>query len=424
MEMEKIWNYKCVFMVIAIFYFLFSPAHCLIVYPIDAGELELMQTYHYTTWIENTENRTYEIVLSITPRSEYLDPYVTMSPNHLVIGPYEKNGIDLTLSLPDDMAPGEHMLTILPEIIETGLSGTLTLGMSVIEMKFSIPGAVRKELGLSDFNITVNSSDVEFMLLAENTGNVRLGAFAYVEIRRYYGSPATMVNGKTQYLIEPDSSVEMQLGYSLQPGTYYATAYLDYIAGISNKITRTFTISTTDEEVNETTEETEDQEESLPETEIIINETIDITDEEEPEKISEIRVRKLEAEPVYIGQALSIILEIENIGPDDLIYQFNINIFDINGERLETISDSGTLNGYEIKRIEREWSTSKPGDYNVKAEILYGNNLADKQEKGVWTRVLEKTPTGLVIADPSNLLAGILFALIVLAIVWYRRVRK
>ena len=53
-----------------------APANCIMVYaPIEAGELELMQTYHYTVDIENTEQNPYEIILSITPRSGYLSSY-------------------------------------------------------------------------------------------------------------------------------------------------------------------------------------------------------------------------------------------------------------------------------------------------------------------------------------------------------------
>jgi len=410
-------NYrKFIILTCTLLYFLIAPAHCLRVYsPIEAGELELMSSYNYTVWMENQENRSYEIILSITPRSGYLDPYVTMSPNRFVIDPYERKGIDVTLNLPSDMAPGEHILTILPEVIEKGLSGTLTLGMSVIEIKFRIPGVVRKELRLSDFNITVNG-EVEFKFIAENTGNVRLGAFPYVEIRRYYGSPATIVRGKTQYLIEPSSSVEMQLKHSEQSGTYYATAYLDY-GETTNKITKEFVISTPESEIEE------DRQETLPETEIIINETINITGEEEPEKRSEIRIRKLEIKPVYIGQPLSIILEIENIGPDNLTYELSINIFDINRENLGVISDSGTLDGYEIKRIEKEWSSNKTGDYNIKADILYGNNLANKEGKEMWTRVMKKTPTGFAIADTTSMATVAIVLIIILIVVFYRKIK-
>ena len=415
---------KCIFLAVVLVYFLIAPASCLRVSSVEAGELELMHSYHYTTWIENTENRSYEVILSITPRSEYLDPYVTISPNHLVIGPYERKAINLTLSLPSNMAPGEHTLTILPEIIEKGLSGTITLGMSVIEMKFRVRGEVRKDLKLTDFNITVEGKEAKFRLIAENTGNVRLGAFPYVEIRRYYGSPAVLVKGSTQYLIEPSSSAIIELKYADQSGTYYATAYLDY-GEISNKITKEFTISEIQVQNGTGTQASGNQEESYSNgngTEIIINKTIDITGEEKPEKSSEIRISKLEAEPVYIGNPLSIMLEIENIGSDNLTYQFNINIFDISREKLGVMSDYGILNGYETKKIEKEWSSNKPGDYNIKLELMYGDNLDKKETKEIWTRVLEKTPTGFAIADPSNM--AIVVIVFVLIIILYRKVRR
>jgi hypothetical protein len=416
-------NYrKFIILTCTLLYLLIAPAHCLRVSSVEAGELELMHSYRYTAWIENTENRSYEIILSITPRSKYLSYYVTISPNRLVIGPYERGVINLTLSLPSVMAPGEHTLTILPEVIERGISGTVTLGMSVIEMKFRIPGEIRKELKLSDFNITVEGKEVKFRLIAENTGNVRLGTFPYVEIRRYYGSPATVIRGSTQYLIEPSSSAKMELKHSLQSGTYYATAYLDY-GETTNKIAKEFTISEAQTQ-NGTGTQTGDQEESyLNGSETgIINKTIDITGEEEPEKWSGISISKLEAEPVYIGKPLSIILEIESISPDNLTYQLSIEIFDINGEKLGVISDYGILNSYEVKRMEKEWSSNKPGDYNIKLEVMYGDNLDKKEAKEIWTRVLEKTPTGFAIADPSNM--AIVVIVFVLIIILYMKVRR
>ena len=61
-------NYrKFIILICTLLYFLVAPANCLRVYsPIEAGELELMSSYHYTVWLENQENRSYEIILSIT----------------------------------------------------------------------------------------------------------------------------------------------------------------------------------------------------------------------------------------------------------------------------------------------------------------------------------------------------------------------
>ncbi len=396
---------------IAVLLCLIAPAHCLRVdSPVLAGELELMNTYHYTVTMENTENRSYEIILSITPRSEYLDAYATMSPNHFVIGPYEEVMINITLNLPASMPPGEHILTILPEIVEEGVSGTVTIGMTIIELKFTIPGEVEKELSLSDFAAAVDGDEVIFILTAENTGNVRLGAFPYVEIIRYYGAPAVVLRGMTQYLIEPSSSVDIEMRHSMQPGTYYATAYLDY-GEETNKIIKIF-------EIEGSEEEQDDQGgyyDNYYGTDT--NETVDITGEKEPEKIVGVRIRKLEADSAYAGTLLKILLEMENIGPDSIAYEYDLNIFDLNENKLDMMSDSGILDGYEIRSVEEEWSTYIPGDYRIVAELSYEDSI---ERKEVWTRVLG-TPTGLVIADPGNIALVAVVALFVAAVVVYTK---
>jgi hypothetical protein len=397
---------------LAVFLFLIAPAYCLRVdSPVLAGELELMKTYHYTVAMENTENRSYEVLLSITPRSEYLDPYVTMSPNHFVIGPYEEVMINITLNTPSSMPPGEHVLTILPNVIEEGLSGTVTIGMTIIELKFTIPGEVKKELNLAKFSAAVDGNEVIFILNAENTGNVRLGAFPYVEIIRYYGAPAVVLRGMTQYLIGPSSSADMEMRHSFQPGTYYATAYLDY-GEETNKITKVFEIEGTEEEQDNQGGYSD----NYYDTET--NETIDITGEEEPEKTMGIRIRKLEAEPAHAGSPVRILLELENIGPDNIAYDYDLNIFDLNGNKLDMISNSGTLEGYEIKSLENEWSTYIPGDYRIVAELSYEDKTEGKE---VWTLVTG-TPTGLVIADPSSIILVAAVALLVTAILFYTKV--
>ncbi len=409
--------------------------------PIDAGELELDKSYDFFISIRNQDNTNNTITLSLTPRAKYLSNYVTLNPNSFELGAYETKEVKVTLlNTISEVGPGIHILTILPEVSAVGGSGVKITSTSVAEIKFSIPGEVIKKLELEDFKVIQEENNINFQLLTKNIGNVRVGAFPFVEIQKYYGSSPvyhSSVKGRTQYLISPGSLTQMDIRYntaSLEPGKYKAIAKVKYDNNETSTISKTFEIKKSEEEQAEIKSDISVGEEE--------NYTINISgkgqdtqdevvqDTQDEVEKAELRISGLEVNETGSGD-LVINLGIENIFKENTSYKIIFNIFDEFGNKVDEIEDSGEIEGRGIKEIKKSWYGGKSGDHKVRVELKYGDK---KEEKECWSKPLQKqlsekkpenVPTGFLIFNPISENSWIILIIVVIGLIFiYFRTSK
>ncbi len=354
---------------------------------ISAGYLQRGNAYVYESYITNTDTVPTTLALDITPRSEYLKNFVTITPKTITIGPGKKELVKITLNIPNvstEVTNGTHTLTILPLIDATGAQGVQVISTSVIELRFTIPGIVKDSLTLETFNApgVETGQTIIFELYAKNTGNIRARAFPFVEIYRY-GEKIDTISGITEYAIEPSNSVKMNVRYStssLESGKYKAIAYIDYSdSKRTNTLEDTFKIESKEKEDQPTqedhpskdTETPASQETPYPGEEDTISigdsgnkqETVSLTKE------GDIQIRNLSAESE--GKTVLITLELENTGTRHIDYTLEFHIFDNFQKKLATIISAGHIKGTEILQIKKSWDAPHDGNYTINAQVTY-----------------------------------------------------
>lgn len=390
--------------------------------PIHAGELSGVNDF--TVLIINDANAK-DIVLSITSRSKYLENYVTISPKYVSLSPYEKKYINVKIDLPSDMSPGDHELIILPNIGATHDSGVNVISASTISIRFTSPGSVSKQVTLNDFVVSQNGN-VEFKLSAENTGNVRVTAIPYVEIRKY-GNHLRLLKGTTQHLLDSSEIKQMQINENLQPGTYEALAYVKFDGTDSNKITKLFTIADEEEPQDNDNGETGggggggfggvsgsigNGDSTWPDWE-----TIDIGDVEEEDKIKlqaeEVKIKITDFNAIIHNNNLSIKLKIENTG-NLTVYIIKFMLVDDNENIVKTLTDTGNISGTAEIRKDIDISDIETGKYVLKIEFSYADKTLEKTlQINIPSEPLNSI-TGLVTAEPGYSVYIILIVIIVI----------
>lgn len=213
-----------------------------------AGEIELGKNYEFNVLMENDKDKNQTLQFSLAPSSSYLGNYVEF-PSEIVLKPFERKEINVELKVPrKGLNPGEHSITILPDVIKSG-SGVVLKAVTVIEIKFSLPGEVNKKLELRNFNIeNVSENAFLFELSVKNTGNVRAeDVVPFIDIVRY-GITVDSVRGRTHYKTDSSESLSMKVKYStsLDEGTYKAIAYVMFDNKKTNTETSYFTVVPTE----------------------------------------------------------------------------------------------------------------------------------------------------------------------------------
>ena len=390
---------------------------------ISAGELQRGNAYVYESYITNTDTVPITLALDITPRSEYLENFVTVTPETLTIGPGKKELVKIELSIPNvstEVTNGTHILTILPSTDATGAHGVQIISTSVIELRFTIPGIVKDSLTLETFNApdAEIGQTILFELYAKNTGNIRARAFPFVEIYRY-GAKIDTANGITEYAIEPSNSVKMNVRYgtsSLESGKYRAVAYVEYSdSKRTNILEDTFKIKSKEKEdqpaqesqPSKDTETPVSQETPYPGEEDTISiggspngqETVSVTKPDTKE--SDIQIRNLTAESK--GKTVLITLELENTGTKDVDYTLEFHIFDNFQKKLATLISAGHIKGTETLQIKKSWDAPHDGNYTINAQVTYS------KYNGTFIKTARKE-TSVEVKEDRDKLTGLIFS--------------
>ena len=369
--------------------------------PINAGTLEYGRSYEFQLPFSNPEDYSRTVVLSVTPRAMYLNPFLFLSSNRLELGPKETEAVILTISTNGSLSHGEHILTILPEEYVGG-SGMATIASRVVEVHFSLPGEVRKEAQMESLAITNEGDRVRLDLNMKNTGNVRVGAFPIVDISRYYGSSEVFlssVKGNTQYLIEPQASQTLVLYYTpLSNGKYKATAKATYDGAETNSLVKEFDVGESSQGGGNGDKGTETSGgssssqpasggQNVPTVDIggvLIGETTGLQGKAEEnvssklEEPPELRISQLDFKVIERG-AVSVLLGIENIRNSSAKYNASVKVFDVNENLVQEFYREGELGRYgsELLEMAADKLTSE-GNYRIDAHLSYGNQSADK----------------------------------------------
>ena len=395
---------------------------------IDAGELQHNKSYTYSIYIENDENAAKSITMKITPRASYLAQYVSITPRTFILDRNSAKNVIIELRT-SSLPPGEHQLTIMPETSEAG-GGVNIVSTFATTIRFSLPGNVTKSLIAEDVGVSINKDTATFTIKAKNNGNVRVSAFPAIEIWRG-DSFLARIEGNTEYIIEPGITKNIESKYTASSnGKYRAIAFARYDGIASNKIEKEFEITSVPEiKINgsiggssgsggpaSSSSGSNKLNTSAPKVPTV---NISGSAVENKERLKILKFTA-EAKPV---EPLVMLLSLENTDSASVNYEY---IFEVTegGTLLYTQTGSGTINGFETKEIKHSWLPEKPGNYTVRAAILYdGQLLEETKVVSILEKSENQTPTGLAVGEQSSILiaAAVLPILLIAFFVWRKR---
>ncbi len=422
----------CGLMFLASVFIFSNSAFALDVSPsvIDAGLLGSNHTYEYSAYLINKDANTYDFALSITSRAKYLEDCVHFLPEGFEIVPGARQEIKIYLNTSVCyLSPGVHNLLIIPQISEESTTGVKVVSVPAISLKFMMPGDVEPMLVLEEFDMeqSIDEGDIlHFSMLLNNTGNVRVSAIPYVEIRKF-GALIDTARGTTEVLLEPGSvaNVEFSYGSILQGGNYEAVAFARYFHGnLTNNRTIAFSVEGEEQPKKQETEAEIDIPVAFDTVNIgseddvfIITETDYTSDEIDEDNLTgDVIIRELTAK--FVSGNLSIFLELENTYDFDINYIAEFMIIDDYGAAVRTITEKGTLGISEVRAIRKSIYPGPYAKYKVQATVKYGD--------GTFSRAVQKEtetgfialPTALATKNTGSGLPFIIFAVIVLYAVY------
>ncbi|NOQ37441.1 hypothetical protein GQ472_01005 [archaeon] len=432
----------CIAMVLISVYIVSNSAFALDVSPsvVDAGLLELNRTYEYSAYIINRDTDIYDLNLSITSRAKYLEGCVDFSPEGFEIVPGVRQEIKIYLNTSACyLSPGVHNLLIIPQISEESTTGVKVVSVPAISLKFMVPGDVEPMLALEEFDMekSIDEGDtLHISMRVNNTGNVRLSAIPYVEIRKY-GALIDTARGTTEVLLEPGSVEDVEFSYSgaLQGGNYEAIAFARYFDGnLTNRRTIAFSVVGADVPEEQETEAEIDipvifdtvnignEDDVFIMTETINTETDYISDEIEEDNLTgDVIIRELTAR--FVSGNISIFLELENTYDFDVDYIAEFVIIDDDGAYVKTITEKGILGISEIGVIRKSVCPGPYGKYTVRATVKYGDGTFSKTVQKETETSFIAAPTALATKNTGSGLLFVIFAVIVLYVVYSYRSR-
>jgi len=400
----------CIAMVLISVYIVSNSAFALDVSPsvVDAGLLELNRTYEYSAYIINRDTDIYDLNLSITQRAKYLDGCVDFSPKDFEIVPGARQEIKMYLNASACyLGPGVHNLLIIPQISEESTTGVKVVSVPAMSLKFMVPGDVEPMLLLEEFDMEKSMDEgdtLHFSMRVNNTGNVRVSAIPYVEIMKY-GTVIDTARGTTEVLLEPGSVEEVEFSYSgaLGGGNYEAVAFARYFDGnLTDR--RTIAFSVIGAELPE--EQETEAEVNVP----APFDTVNVGSEDDVFIMTE----TINTETDYAS---------DEIDENDPAGDVEFVIIDDDGADVRTITEDGILGISEIGVIRKSVYPGPYGKYTVRATVKYGD--------GTFSRTVQKEtevgfialPTALATKNTGSGLLFVIFAGIVLYVVYSYRFR-
>ncbi len=427
------------FVVFAIIYSLSSTVSSIGVSPaaIDVGMIDPDGGYDAKFYFFNTEKNTYDIDLKITSRAEYLRDCVMFSPKSFESLPDSRQEVNVHIdSSACDLDPGVHTLLIMPQIVYDNTVSVNTVSVSTISVKFSMPGEVRPSLVLEKFEIdeTLKKEGVmQFFMVLNNTGNVRVGAVPFVEIRKY-GVVIDVARGGTEILMDSGAVKEIKVSYrsEFQAGTYETVAYVRYFDGnLTNDMTNEFSVEKWIQVEEQNTESAGGGLSTFPTDMIDIGTEDDvyvpggieqvistIHDSNEASLQGNISIRSLNAK-IQSGY-LSIFMELENHEDFETDYSTEFFVTDRSGTDNKTIIESGTLHALEVKVIRKSVFLGADKDYKVYTTLEYGGGTQSKTIQKEIDAEMIGAPTALIIGNQSKSSIYILLLLILIMYGIYR----
>ncbi len=399
----------------------------------DTGFLEMNGIYEYYTYLNNEDNIAYNITLLTTPRAEYLTSCTAFVPEQFEIKPGEIKEIKILLNTGScELTPGNHQLIILPEIAAKTDAGVKTVSVPSISVQFLIEGAVNPLLLLEDFEMPAKleaGEEFHFSLTAKNTGNVRVGAIPFVDIKKH-GVVIHTARGTTEALVEPGTTREFEFShnYPIVAGDYVASAYVRYFDG---QVTNTKDVSFTVVQGSIPEDAKNEDGGNTPSTPGFF-ETINIGDEDDvftgeqdasPENYmgDDAGIVIVDLEAYIVAQSVSVSLSFENKDDSDLDYSLRVAIFDSNGRIVTDAKEDSTVRALELKKVNKVLFAGSDKTYAVDVNITYS---AGGIEKTVQRRVIAEvysSPTGMFAYGSST---GIFAVVLILVFLYLFNNRK
>ncbi len=190
----------------------------------EINDLSFNKTYNIVITAINPDSSIFDVRVAISQDSAYLSDYVDIDPAQFRLEPNDKKNIRLSLTVPSDLPPGEHILRL------DFISAEHVLGS--FKLSFTVPGEKIEDLVLERASATNATDDrlVYFDFALSNKGNVIAKGSPAVEI--YSGQELVDSLGEeSSILIMPGDTYNFSMMYdttNILPGLYTYKAWFGY----------------------------------------------------------------------------------------------------------------------------------------------------------------------------------------------------
>ena len=386
----------------------------------DAGTLA-PGTYNVNIPITNGENTVLTLDLSLSPRSEYLEPYVTF-PHQITLAPREQRAVAFQLAINDSLGPGKHTINVLPTPVNSEGSGFVVSSISSITLSFTIPGTAVKNINIASVVIGDAHQQKTISVTFNNSGNTRLSVFPKADVWRDNLFVET-IDYRTEFLMEPGTH-DIQFTYAPSAaGSYRVILYALYDGIASNRREALFTVSSDEVFRVQNDNGGAGGSPSSGNSTLVqprsINGTIDI-DGGVP--ASGIFIRDFAV--FNDGESVVARMRVESTQQTTHLYTYRFDVFRDN-ELVMTTEHNDSIDGGALRDIEERF-TLNYSLYTIVATVIHSGGQ-DTAQATIEYREHDTAlfPTGSLVSDPAPLVTVIIIiALLIIIVYWRKRTRR
>jgi len=201
------------------------------------SDIEFNKTYNVIITAINPDTSLFDVQVMINKDSYYLLDHIKIEPTNFRINPNDKKNIKLSVTVPPDLSPEEHILFL------DFLSANYELGK--FKLSFEVPGTKRESLEVIKIDSDEEAEVIYFNFQLLNSGNVIIRGSPIIEI--LHGSTLIETFGQeSQIMIMPKDEYNLSIMFdktALSVGDYKYVAKFRYNDVESNYTDGSFSVT-------------------------------------------------------------------------------------------------------------------------------------------------------------------------------------
>ena len=158
---------------------------------------------------------------------------ITLKQERVELEPNTNKVVDFTVKMPEDADVGGQNACLVfqaPQNDEEVAGGNIRLRTrQAIRLVATVPGDLRREVAITNFDVSYDEMMPEYAVTVKNTGNVSVDADTRVEVKNLLGT--TVVREGGQYPVLANQELEKVFSSTLEPllgGVYKANVVVTY----------------------------------------------------------------------------------------------------------------------------------------------------------------------------------------------------